>query len=83
MPHKPKPAREDHTVHLTIPIPGHLKNRLINAAAITGESLTTYTQRAILNQIRADATQPPIPANQATANPLQPVIDYLTGTRRV
>lgn len=81
MPHKPRRANPNHTVHLTIPIPGDLKNRLIDAATTTGEGIATYTQRAILNQIRADRAQPPIPAHPTTINPLQPVINYLTGTR--
>lgn len=81
MPHKPKRANPNHTVHLTFPISGELKNRLIDAAATTGEGIGAYTVRAILNQIRADTALPPIPANPPTVNPLQPVINYLTGTR--
>lgn len=81
MPHKPKQANPDHTVHLTFPISGELKNRLIAAAKKTGEGIGAYTVRAILNQIRVDMGEPAIPAHPVTVNPLQPVINYLTGTR--
>ena len=79
MPHKPKPANPDHTVHLTIPIPGHLKNRLINATQQTGQTLTAYVLEAITNQIRNTNNQPPL--TNTPPNPLQPVINYLTGQR--
>lgn len=79
MPHKPKPANPNHTVHLTIPIPGHLKNRLIQDAHNTGQTITNYVQTAITNQIRHNNNQPPLQNTQT--NPLQPIINYLTGTR--
>lgn len=81
MPHKPRRANPTHTVHLTVPISGDLKNRLIDAAHTAGEGIGTYVVRAILNQIRADNGKPPIPTVPDTVNPLQPVINYLTGSR--
>ena len=80
MPHKPKPANPDHTVHLTIPIPGWLKNELIKQAQNYGESLQTYVVRSLTNTTRQHNNQPPLQTN-TPPNPLQPVLNYLTGTR--
>jgi hypothetical protein len=80
MPHKPKPAREDHTVHLTIPIPGWLKNQLITTAQNTQESLQAFVVRTLTNATRTHNNQPPL-QNNTPPNPLQPVLDYLTGEK--
>jgi len=80
MPHKPKPANPNHTINLTIPIPGTLKNELNQTAANCGETLQTFVIRAITNQIRQHNNQPPL-QNNPPPNPLQPVLDYLTGEK--
>lgn len=79
MPHKPKPAREDHTVHLTIPVPGWLKNALITSANKHGESLQKHVNRLLTNTLRTNQNQPPL--QDTPPNPIQPIINYLTGQK--
>lgn len=77
MPFKPKTVNPNHTVNLTIPIPGHLKNQLIHTAETAGESLQQHINRILTNHIRNQHGKPELTDQQH--DPLQPVIDYLNG----
>jgi len=81
MPLRPRRVNPAHTVNLTVEISGELKNRLVDAATKAGQTLTAYVTLALTNQIRIDNSQPPHPTTNTPPNPLQPVINYLTGTR--
>jgi hypothetical protein len=77
MPFSPKPVNPEHTVNLTIPIPGALKNALIRTAAAAGESLQQHVNKLLENHVRAADGKPPL--QDAQHDPMQPVLDYLNG----
>lgn len=79
MPHKPRKANPDHTVNITFPIPGWLKNDLIKQASKQNIALNKLIQQYLTNAVRETRDLPPL--KEADTNPLQPVLDYLTGTR--
>lgn len=78
MPHKPKRApHPDTRTHITIPIPGWLKNELIESATLHNESLQQHTTHLLTNALRHTQNKPPI--NPTPPNPLQPIHNYLQG----
>jgi len=78
MPYKPQPATNpDDTVTLTIPIPGWLKNELIQSAQKHEKSLQQHITLLITNALRHTQNKPPL--NPTPPNPLQPIHNYLQG----
>jgi hypothetical protein len=80
MPHKPQPAPHPNTkTHITIPIPGWLKNELITSAQTHNQSLQKHINHLLTNALRHTQNKPPL--QNTPPNPIQPIINYLTGTR--
>ena len=78
MPRPPQPAHPDATVTLKTTIPGHLKNRVLQAAQNDGQSLNEWLTTAILTQLNHSV---PAPAPHAPLPEPQDFLrEVLTGT---
>jgi hypothetical protein len=79
---KSKRARDEDTVYVTIPVPGWLKNQLVDLAVLRELSFQRLVNFLLINGVR-DAEGLALLEASEPVKPLSGVVAYLRGERRL
>lgn len=79
---EPRRARDGDTVYITVPVPGWLKNQLVDLAVLREVSLQRLVNFLLINGVR-DAEGQALLEVSHPVEPLAGVLSYLRGERRL
>ena len=82
MPKKSNRAISDHTVHITVPVDGWLKNELIDLAEKSDISFQRLVNLLLANGVRDYESKPAL-VMSTPPDPISSVVSYLKGERRL
>lgn len=82
MPKRSSRAISDHTVHITVPVDGWLKNELIDLAEKSGISFQRLVNLLLANGVREYDNKPDL-VMSTPPDPISSVVSYLKGERRL